>query len=147
MHCDDPACRSVCPSDAIARDAHGVVQTALAERCIGCGNCVLACPFGVPRLDERAELMRKCDLCHDRTSRGDDPMCATVCPSGALFYGTRAEIEARRRARPTNLFQVGDAVVRTRVQLLVPDATMLVALDEHSRPRTRAEVCLEEAII
>ena len=32
------------------------------------------------------DLMMKCDMCYDRTSVGKKPMCATVCPSGALFY-------------------------------------------------------------
>ena len=40
-------------------------------------------------------LMMKCDLCYDRTSVGSKPMCASVCPSGALWYGTRQEIEQR----------------------------------------------------
>ena len=39
----------VCPADAIKVDAEGVVLSAMAERCIGCGNCALACPFGVPQ--------------------------------------------------------------------------------------------------
>ena len=54
MHCAEPACARVCPADAIKVDAEGVVLTAMAERCIGCGNCALACPFGVPKLARRA---------------------------------------------------------------------------------------------
>ena len=42
------------------------------------------------------DLMMKCDMCYDRTSVGKKPMCATVCPSQALFFGTREEIEQLR---------------------------------------------------
>src|SRR5205807_526614 len=84
MHCETPTCAEVCPADAIKRGADGVVRTALEARCVGCSNCVLACPFGVPKMNSDFDLMMKCDLCYDRTSTGRRPMCATVCPSGAL---------------------------------------------------------------
>ena len=147
MHCDDPACASVCPADAIEVDADGVVHTARAERCIGCGNCALACPFGVPKIDARRELMMKCDLCFDRTSVGKAPMCATVCPSGALFYGTREEIEDLRRARPLDAFAFGEHVVTTRNAVMVPAPTARLALGPGDAPlRSRAELLLEEAL-
>ena len=92
MHCEDPACARSCPADAIKMSEDGVVQSSLKARCIGCGNCTLACPFGVPRYVAKIDQMMKCDLCYDRTSVGKRPMCATVCPSGALFFGTREEI-------------------------------------------------------
>ena len=54
MHCEQPTCAEVCPADAIKRTGDGVVQTARKPRCIACGNCVLACPFGVPELYDRS---------------------------------------------------------------------------------------------
>ena len=105
MHCDQPTCAEVCPADAIKRTADGVVQSARKPRCIACGNCVVACPFGVPEVYEERKLMMKCDMCYDRTSVGKKPMCATVCPSQALFYGTAEEIERLRpQSVPTNRF-------------------------------------------
>ncbi len=59
--------------------------------------CV-ACPFGVPELYDDRQIMMKCDMCYDRTSVGKKPMCATVCPSQALFFGTREQIEQLRPA-------------------------------------------------
>ena len=93
MHCDSPTCAEVCPADAIKRTEDGVVQTARKPRCIACSNCVLACPFGVPKMKTELKLMMKCDMCYDRTSEGKKPMCASVCPSQALFFGTAEEIE------------------------------------------------------
>jgi Fe-S-cluster-containing dehydrogenase component len=137
MHCDTPTCAEVCPADAIKRTGDGVVQTARKPRCIACNNCVLACPFGVPKMKSEFELMMKCDMCYDRTSTGKKPMCATVCPSGALYYGTHEEIEfLRKSAVPTNVFRFGKQEVHTRVQMMVPKGRLpeyvdvAAALDE-----------------
>lgn len=126
MHCDSPTCAEVCPADAIKRTDDGVVQTARKPRCIACNNCVLACPFGVPKMEVEYSLMMKCDMCYDRTSVGLKPMCASVCPSGALYYGTREEIErARPRSEPVNQFRFGNQIITTKVNMMVPrDSTM-----------------------
>lgn len=130
MHCDSPTCAEVCPADAIKKSGDGVVQTARKPRCIACNNCVLACPFGVPKMNTEAELMMKCDMCYDRTSEGQKPMCASVCPSQALFFGTREEIEALRpRSAPTNNFQFGGQVITTKVNMMVPRAQQAQYVD------------------
>jgi Fe-S-cluster-containing dehydrogenase component len=121
MHCEQPTCAEVCPADAIKRTGDGVVQSARKPRCIACGNCVIACPFGVPELYVDRQVMMKCDMCYDRTSIGKKPMCATVCPSQALFFGTREEISTLRpQSRPTNTFRFGQQAITTRVQVMVP---------------------------
>jgi len=130
MHCDSPTCAEVCPADAIKRSADGVVHTARKPRCIACNNCVLACPFGVPKMKTDFELMMKCDLCYDRTSAGLKPWCATVCPSGALYYGTRAEIERLRPASaPVNRFQFGQQTISTKVNVMTPRRRQPARLD------------------
>ena len=122
MHCEDPICANVCPADAISKDAFGIVHSADVAKCIGCANCVIACPFGVPIIpDPQAMLMMKCSMCYDRTSIGLKPMCATVCPSGALTYDTRARIaEKRPDSSPVNRFVFGHEVVHTKVNLMMP---------------------------
>ena len=143
MHCEEPTCAEVCPADAIKRTGDGVVQSARKPRCIACGNCVMACPFGVPELYIDRAIMMKCDLCYDRTSVGKRPMCATVCPSQALFYGTREQLATLRpQSRPTNTFRFGEQVITTRVSVLVPRTRkpelvdVTAALDETARQRT-----------
>lgn len=128
MHCEEPACARVCPADAIKRTGDGVVHSALPARCIGCGNCVLACPFGVPRYFYPYDQMMKCDLCYDWTSVGLKPMCATVCPSGALFYGEPSEI-ARRPEVPVRRFQIGKQTVTTRVHVMVSPGAEALEFD------------------
>ena len=139
MHCDSPTCAEVCPADAIKKTSDGVVQTARKPRCIACNNCVLACPFGVPKMNTGAELMMKCDMCYDRTSVGQKPMCASVCPSGALAYGTREEITAQRqRSQPINQFQFGQQTITTKVNMMVPrdqgveHVDVLSAMNDHT---------------
>ncbi len=121
MHCKDPICARVCPADAIKQTPDGVTQSALKPRCIGCSNCVLACPFGVPRYYAELDQMMKCDYCYDRTSVGKRPMCATVCPSQALAFTTLEEIERTRRGHPVARFTFGEETVETKVFVMVPD--------------------------
>jgi Fe-S-cluster-containing dehydrogenase component len=142
MHCEDPTCARVCPADAIKKTDDGVVQTARKPRCIACSNCVLACPFGVPKMKSEFELMMKCDMCYDRTSEGKRPMCATVCPSQALFFGTPEQIESLRpRSTPVNEFRFGRQLVRTKVFMMVPKEAAVqhvdvtAAMDAEAGPR------------
>ncbi len=130
MHCESPTCAEVCPADAIKRTADGVVQSARKPRCIACNNCVLACPFGIPKMQSEMHLMLKCDMCYDRTSVGLKPMCASVCPSQALFFGTRVEIEQLRpNSRPLRSFRFGDQLIQTKVNLMVPRTAPALPLD------------------
>jgi Fe-S-cluster-containing dehydrogenase component len=130
MHCDSPTCADVCPADAIKRSADGRVLTARKPRCIACSNCVLACPFGVPKMMTELDLMMKCDMCYDRTSTGRKPMCATVCPSGALTYAPREEVERlRKRSRPVNRFRFGRQTLGTKVNMMVPRSSTVEHVD------------------
>ncbi|MEV0269263.1 4Fe-4S dicluster domain-containing protein [Hamadaea sp. NPDC050747] len=123
MHCSDPVapCAQVCPAEAILVTEDGVVHDADKTRCIGCGNCVNACPMGVPKIDLAAKLQYKCNLCYDRTAHGLAPMCATVCPTGALFYGSLDELEADRPGvRVSDRFDFGGFPLGTGVGVVVP---------------------------
>ena len=104
------------------------------SRCIGCQACVQACGEcethrGVPKMQTRFDLMMKCDLCYDRTSAGKKPMCATVCPSGALFFGPREYVEKYRREKPVNEFQFGRQTVRTKVNVMTVPENDALSID------------------
>jgi Fe-S-cluster-containing dehydrogenase component len=122
MHCEDPTCAEVCPADAIKQNEEGIVQSALKPRCIACANCVLACPFGVPKLMLELEQMMKCDMCFDRTSQDLAPMCASVCPSQALWFGTEDQFAATRAGVLTDEVRFGYQAVRTKVRTVTRDA-------------------------
>ncbi|MDP8923152.1 MAG: 4Fe-4S binding protein [Chloroflexota bacterium] len=123
MHCVDPVapCAQVCPVLAILITPEGVVQQAEPSRCIGCRNCVYACPFGVPKFDVEARLMKKCNLCYDRTAQGLTPWCAQACPTQALWYGDYEEFANQRQGRAINLTDFGAQSVRTRVYHVVAE--------------------------
>jgi len=105
--CKAAACVAACPVEAMVRDASGVVRRGLF-RCIGCGSCARACPFGVIpnelggtpvgcRSPEglTGHQVAKCDLCEDRTAADPDavPRCVAACPSGALQFADEHEAE------------------------------------------------------
>jgi formate dehydrogenase iron-sulfur subunit len=99
MHCNEPACASVCPVGAFEKTAEGPVIYK-ADRCIGCRFCMIACPFGVPKYEwsKGLPLVKKCTGCYSRVKEGMKPACATTCPT-AITYGPRDEMikEAERR--------------------------------------------------
>lgn len=84
-----PPCVVSCPQDAIfvasGDDEAGQLRLRLVDeaRCDGCGDCVTACPYGVPALDPEREIVRICDLCRGRP---EGPACVAACPSTALRY-------------------------------------------------------------
>jgi len=85
--------------------------------------------------------MMKCDMCFDRTSIGKKPMCATVCPSQALYYGTAEEIERLRVEKPINEFQFGNQTVRTKVRLMSAPSSARLDFDVMSfMPETDNQV-------
>jgi Fe-S-cluster-containing dehydrogenase component len=99
-HCVEPACASACLVQALEKTPGGPVVYH-ADRCMGCRYCMVACPFDVPKFEYNKAIpyVKKCEFCAERQAAGLAPACATVCPSGALQFGTRAELldEARRR--------------------------------------------------
>jgi Fe-S-cluster-containing dehydrogenase component len=121
MHCKTPTCAMACPADAIKMDEQGIVHSSLKPRCISCRNCELSCPFGIPIIRDDIAQMQKCDMCFDRTSAGKRPMCATVCPTGAIFYGTLEQMKQMRpHSKPINRWRFGNQAVETRVYVMVP---------------------------
>jgi len=78
--CEDPPCLLTCPKEAIYQDVD--LNRVLIDRlkCVGCGMCVSACPFGAMKLDKEKAKSYKCDLCEG------DPACVKACEPMALEY-------------------------------------------------------------
>ncbi|SEA79250.1 anaerobic dimethyl sulfoxide reductase subunit B (DMSO reductase iron-sulfur subunit) [Desulfuromusa kysingii] len=93
-HCDNPACMSVCPVDAYSKNAEGLVIHD-PEKCIGCQECMGACPYHAPQFNEETELVQKCDFCADRLENGILPGCIEGCPAKALTFGYASEIASK----------------------------------------------------
>ena len=109
MHCEDPGCLKACPSPgAIVKYANGIVDFN-SDACIGCGYCITGCPFNVPRISEKDKKAYKCTLCSDRVSVGLEPACVKTCPTGAIIFGSKAEMKEHAAERIVDLNERGYA--------------------------------------
>ncbi|NTV13364.1 MAG: 4Fe-4S dicluster domain-containing protein [Desulfobulbaceae bacterium] len=109
-HCDKPACVAVCPADPVKMEfkdpqsgavkslevaatwkdpGDGTVQID-KNRCLGCGACAEACPYGAryvnPNLGAEGKA-DKCSFCVERTALGLAPACVQTCLAGARIFG------------------------------------------------------------
>ncbi len=107
-HCEEPACVTACPNEAIKKRPDGIVYVD-AEECSGAKCCVSACPYGAifyPSEDNlfyfgtttdlekyhsskrvKFPAAMKCDFCMKRVDQGLEPACVITCPSGARIFG------------------------------------------------------------
>ncbi|MCG8530228.1 MAG: 4Fe-4S dicluster domain-containing protein [Desulfovibrionales bacterium] len=105
--CENAPCASVCPAHAITV-INGRV-TVQGDRCVGCKQCVMECPFGaisvgtasrradLPETNNDVELIPlKCDLCADCA---ETPSCVDVCPAEALSVVTASALEEMKESR------------------------------------------------
>lgn len=120
MHCSDAPCAAVCPVDIFYTTDDGVVLHD-KDRCIGCGYCLYACPFGAPQFPGDGAfgsrgLMDKCTFCaggpvadnseeefkkygRNRLAEGKLPLCAEMCATKALLAGDGDKISDVYRER------------------------------------------------
>lgn len=84
-HCEKPACTQVCPTGAMHKDDNGIVSVD-THRCIGCGYCELACPYGNPQVNRELHHSVKCDGCAARVEQGKQPICVDACLMRAIQF-------------------------------------------------------------
>ena len=93
LHCEQPACVTVCPTGASYKRAEDGIVLVNADICIGCKLCSWACPYGAREFDEDQGVMRKCTLCVDRIYNENIveeervPACVKACPAHARHFG------------------------------------------------------------
>ena len=76
-HCAKAPCKDACPIEAITRNERGIVLID-KELCIGCKECMGACPFGAMQFDDDQEIAIKCDLCASRLFVVFEPFIGTI---------------------------------------------------------------------
>ena len=81
-HCETPPCTQVCPVGATYKTDEGPV---LVDRtwCIGCGYCIMACPYAARFSHPVLKVADKCTFCYHRISKGMETACVNACPFGA----------------------------------------------------------------
>lgn len=90
-HCDEPACVLACMSAAIHKDEETGIVTIDEDRCVGCGMCIMACPFGALIMDGERRVSLRCDHCVE----SKEPACVKACPTKSLFFGELEEFKAQ----------------------------------------------------
>jgi formate dehydrogenase iron-sulfur subunit len=110
MHCDNPACATLCPFAANHKFENGSVVID-QDACFGGAKCQALCPWQIPQRQSGVGvylkvlptlmgngIMVKCDLCSDLLKEGKTPMCVEACPQKAMSIGPRKEITAKAEA-------------------------------------------------
>ncbi len=93
LHCEEPACVTVCPTGASYKRAEDGIVLVNPETCIGCKLCSWACPYGAREYDHDDGVMKKCTLCVDRIYNENleeidrVPACVRACPTSARHFG------------------------------------------------------------
>lgn len=95
--CEDAPCVAVCPTQALHRTDQESPVLIDHDLCVGCQACVLACPFGVIRMDRFSRAIIKCDQCFERIERGELPACVAACPVRALEFKSLDEVTREKR--------------------------------------------------
>ena len=78
--CEEAWCLHACPTNAIVINHDTGAKEVIADKCVGCKVCTIACPYGTINFQAASGKVVKCDLC------GGDPQCAAACPTGAIVY-------------------------------------------------------------
>ncbi|MGB5217711.1 MAG: 4Fe-4S dicluster domain-containing protein [Smithella sp.] len=121
MHCDNPACATICPFSANHKNKNGAVVID-QDLCFGGAKCRDVCPWEIPQRQSGVGIylkvlpglmgngvMYKCDLCMERLAEDKLPGCVEACPREAMLIGTRKAIEqmAELRAQKMNGYIYG----------------------------------------
>jgi len=94
--CPAPSCVEACPTGAMYVDDATGLRTVDVAKCVGCQNCVNACPFDTSRViwNYEEKHAQKCDLCKDTPFWNEEggpegnQACVMMCPTGAIAFTT-----------------------------------------------------------
>ena len=101
LHCETPACVTVCPTGASYKRAEDGIVLVDEDKCIGCKLCSWACPYGAREYSAVEGVMKKCTLCVDRIYNENlpeterQPACVQACPTGARHFGDLGDPESK----------------------------------------------------
>ena len=96
-HCERPSCVRVCPTGASYRRSDGLVLVE-ADDCIGCGYCIIACPYNARFFNREKRVVDKCTMCAHRVDKGKLPACVETCPTKVRVFGDLEDPKGAPRA-------------------------------------------------
>ena len=126
-HCAETPCIQVCPVGASYKTKEGAILVD-GERCIGCGYCVQACPYGSRFINEHTHTADKCTWCYHRITKGQKPACVSVCPTGTRQFG-----DMRRETDPVRIAIEHERVTTLQPHHLTEPQCFYLALDKEVR--------------
>lgn len=100
LHCETPACVTVCPTGASYKRAEDGIVLVDEDKCIGCQLCAWACPYGAREFSAQRGVMQKCTLCVDRIYNETldevdrQPACVMACPTRARHFGDLGDAQS-----------------------------------------------------
>lgn len=124
-HCDEPSCADACPTGAQDKRFEDGLVLIDESKCIGCGMCARACPYGALSLNETTRKMTKCNACEDRLREGLNPDCVDACPYGALAFGEISKLREQYGSGSQPAFLPDPEMT---------EANLIVLMPEDSRP-------------
>ncbi|MDD1795077.1 cytochrome c nitrite reductase Fe-S protein [Enterovibrio makurazakiensis] len=96
QHCENAPCVYVCPTGAAIKDPDTGIVDVVADKCVGCGYCLAACPYQVRFFHPETHAADKCDFCrHTNLAEGKLPACVESCPTKALTFGDLNDPESQ----------------------------------------------------
>jgi len=122
QQCQRPICVRSCKLEpkAIQKRASDGVVLVDSSRCVGCLDCVNACPYGVMSFDARRSVADKCTLCAERRDVNLLPACIAACPSGALSFGKGRDLIRQARSIGREIRDIDHFGLRPSVVYLEP---------------------------
>lgn len=87
-HCEEPACILACMSAAMSKDPKTGLVRVDEKKCVGCGMCVMACPYGALIIDDEKKISLKCDHCIMLLEKigKKEAACVAACPTKTLVF-------------------------------------------------------------
>ena len=95
-HCESPSCVRVCPTGASWQRKDGLVLVH-SDDCIGCGYCIIACPYNARFFNEETRVVDKCTMCAHSVDAGKLPACVETCPTKVRVFGDLDAPDGRLR--------------------------------------------------
>lgn len=99
LQCDEPYCAEVCPTEALEKDPDTGLVKHDQNKCIGCKQCIVACPWGAIKVHVGNKKIIKCDHCNG------DPACVKVCPPKAIAYEELEDVVLSKQKATATLYK------------------------------------------
>jgi Fe-S-cluster-containing dehydrogenase component len=150
QQCGNSPCVAACPTGASYRDPDNNVVLINKEECIGCKECIVACPYSndtgdmrpsVRWFNEAENVTEKCTLCNHLTAASDGventkdttdpahavPPCVHNCSCKARYYGDLDDPESGASVALTEAGRAGKSIYAIETPEAVPTTQYILS--------------------